>query len=55
MKRVTPKSAGVKLNGKWCFKNQEAIISEEEYSTADDTNPFLFSFILTPFSSLFLL
>lgn len=32
MKRVTPKGAGVKLNGKWCFKNQEAIISEEEYS-----------------------
>ena len=32
MKRVTPKSAGVKLNGKWCFKNQEAVISEEEYN-----------------------
>ena len=32
MKRVTPKNVGVKLNGKWCFKNQEAIISEEEYN-----------------------
>lgn len=31
MKRVTPKNAGVKLNGKWCFKGQEAIVSEEEY------------------------
>lgn len=32
MKRVTPKEAGVKLNGKWCFKGQEEIISEEEYN-----------------------
>lgn len=32
MKRVTPKNAGVKLNGKWCFKGNEAIISEEEYN-----------------------
>lgn len=32
MKRVTPKSVGVKLNGKWCFKGQEAIISEEEFN-----------------------
>jgi len=32
MKRVTPKNVGVKLNGKWCFKNQEAVISEEEYN-----------------------
>lgn len=32
MKRVTPKSAGVKLNGKWCFKGHEAVISEEEYN-----------------------
>lgn len=32
MKRVTPKSAGVKLNGKWCFKDHEAVISEEEYN-----------------------
>lgn len=31
MKKVTPKSVGVKLNGKWCFKGQEEIISEEEY------------------------
>lgn len=33
MKRVTPKNAGVKLNGKWCFKGNEAIISEEEYNS----------------------
>lgn len=32
MKKVTPKEAGVKLNGKWCFKGQEEIISEEEYN-----------------------
>lgn len=32
MKRVTPKNAGVKLNGKWCFKGTETIISEEEYN-----------------------
>ena len=31
MKRVSPKNVGIKLNGKWCFKNQETIISEEEY------------------------
>lgn len=32
MKKVTPKGAGVKLNGKWCFIGQEEVISEEEYN-----------------------
>ena len=32
MKKVSPKSAGVKLNGKWCFKGQNEIVSDEEYN-----------------------
>ena len=32
MKKVSPKSAGVKLNGKWCFKGQKEIVSDEEYN-----------------------
>ena len=32
MKKVTPKGAGLKLKGKWCFFGQEEIISEEEYN-----------------------
>lgn len=36
MKRVTPKGPGVKLNGKWCFNDQEEIISEEEYKANEN-------------------
>lgn len=36
MKKVTPKSVGVKLNKKWCFKGQEEVISEEEYNNNKD-------------------
>lgn len=32
MKKVSPKKAGVKLNGKWCFKGQNEIVSDEEYN-----------------------
>lgn len=32
MKKVTPKGAGLKLKGKWCFFGQEEVISEEEYN-----------------------